>query len=127
MEQKFFKCEICGNIYAQVSSSGVPVVCCGNPMTEIKANSTDAAVEKHVPVIEQDGDLVVVTVSSVAHPMLEEHFIEWVSLQTEQGNQRKALRPGAEPKVCFKLTEGDKVVAAYAYCNLHGLWKGTPE
>ena len=123
MEPKFFKCEICGNIYAQVKSSGVPVMCCGKPMTEIVPDSVDAAVEKHVPVISVEGDLVIVTVSSVTHPMLPEHYIEWVCLRTEQGNQRKALKPGDEPKVCFKLTEGDKVIAAYAYCNLHGLWK----
>ena len=83
MEQKFFKCEICGNIYAQVSSSGVPVVCCGKPMTEIKANSTDAAVEKHVPVYKVEGNKVTVTVGSVEHPMLEEHFIEWIALETK--------------------------------------------
>ena len=72
---------------------------------------------------EVHGNVVEVTVGSVAHPMTEEHLIEWVSLQTEQGNQRKVLKAGSEPKVCFSMCEGDKVKAVYAYCNLHGLWK----
>jgi superoxide reductase len=123
MEQQFFICEHCGNIISMVKSSGVPVVCCGQKMTELKANTTDAAVEKHVPVYEVKGDKVYVTVGSVEHPMLAEHFIEWVSIQTKFGNQRKALEPGQAPKVCFALCEGDEVEAVYAYCNLHGLWK----
>ena len=123
MEQQFFICEHCGNIISMVKSSGVPVVCCGQKMTELKANTTDAAVEKHVPVYEVKGDKVYVTVGSVEHPMLAEHFIEWVSIQTKFGSQRKALEPGQAPKVCFALCEGDEVEAVYAYCNLHGLWK----
>ena len=123
MEQQFFICEHCGNIISMVKSSGVPVVCCGQKMKELKANTTDAAVEKHVPVYEVKGDKVYVTVGSVEHPMLAEHFIEWVSIQTKFGNQRKALEPGQAPKVCFALCEGDEVEAVYAYCNLHGLWK----
>ncbi len=92
-------------------------------MQEIIPGTTDAAVEKHVPVYEVKGNKVLVTVGSVLHPMLEEHFIEWVSLQSKYGNQRKALKPGMEPKVCFSLCDGDEVEAVYAYCNLHGLWK----
>ena len=84
--------------------------------------SVDAAQEKHVPVIQVEGDKVTVSVGSVAHPMAEEHFIGWIYLQTEHGGQRKALKPGEEPKAVFALA-GDKPVAAYAYCNLHGLWK----
>jgi len=123
MEQKFYRCEKCGNIIAVVKASGVPVMCCGQKMTEIVPGTTDAAVEKHVPVFEVKGNVVTVTVGAVAHPMLPEHYIEWVSLQTKQGNQRKALQPGQEPKVCFTLCEGDEVEAVYAYCNLHSLWK----
>lgn len=123
MEQKFYKCEKCGNIYASVHSSGVPVMCCGQAMTEIVPGSTDAAVEKHVPVIKIEGSTVTVTVGETLHPMLEEHYIEWISLQTKEGNQRKTLSPGKEPKVVFALSAGDQVEAAYAYCNLHGLWK----
>ena len=123
MEQRFFICEHCGNIVAMVKDTGVPVMCCGQKMTEIIPGTTDAAVEKHVPVYQVEGNVVKVQVGSVDHPMLPEHFIQWVSIQTRQGNQRKALKPGGEPKVCFALCEGDEVEAVYAYCNLHGLWK----
>ncbi len=123
MEQKFYICEHCGNIIAMVKPSGVPVMCCGQPMTELIPGTVDAAVEKHIPVYEVKDNKVFVTVGSVEHPMLPEHYIEWVSLQTKQGNQRKALQPGQAPKVCFSLCEGDEVEAVYAYCNLHGLWK----
>ena len=123
MEQRFFICEHCGNIVAMVKDTGVPVMCCGQKMTEIIPGTADAAVEKHVPVYQVEGDVVKVQVGAVDHPMLPEHFIQWVSIQTRQGNQRKALKPGGEPKVCFALCEGDEVEAVYAYCNLHGLWK----
>ena len=124
MEQTFYICKHCGNIMAKVKDSGVPVVCCGENMTEIIPGTTDAAVEKHVPVYEVKGNLVFVTIGSAKHPMLPEHYIEWVSLQTKQGNQRKALSPGDASKVCFALCEGDEVEAVYAYCNLHSLWQG---
>ena len=123
MEQKFFICETCGNIIAMVKPSGVPVVCCGKPMKQIVPNTTDAAQEKHVPVWSKEGNLVKVQVGSVAHPMIPAHYIEWVSLQTKAGNQRKALAVDGAPEVVFALTEGDEVEAVYAYCNLHGLWK----
>ena len=123
MEQKFYRCEKCGNIIAVVKASGVPVMCCGQKMTEIVPGTTDAAVEKHVPVFEVKDNMVYVTVGSVEHPMLPEHFIEWVSIQTKQGNQRKALKPGEAPQAVFALCPGDEVEAVYAYCNLHSLWK----
>ena len=107
MEMKFYKCAHCGQIIAIVKKTGVPIICCGEPMKEIIPSSTDASVEKHVPVVEVDGDTVIVTVGSTAHPMLPEHYIEWVSLQTKAGNQRKALQPGDEPMVCFRICEGD--------------------
>ena len=96
---------------------------CGKPMSEIVPGTTDAAVEKHVPVWTVENGIVHVKVGSVEHPMLPEHYIEWVSLQTQQGNQRKELHPGEKPEVCFALCEGDEVEAVYAYCNLHSLWK----
>ena len=99
------------------------VKCCGETTVEMVPNTSDGAGEKHVPVIEKDGNKVTVKVGEVAHPMQDDHFIEWVALETEQGNQRKPLKPGCEPKVTFALAEGDKVKAVYAYCNLHGLWK----
>lgn len=123
MEMKFKKCSKCGQIVAMVKDKGVPVICCGEPMQEIIPGTTDAAVEKHVPAYTVDGNVVVVQVGEVAHPMAEEHYIEWVSIQTKFGNQRKALKPGDEPKVCFAMIDGDSVEAVYAYCNLHGLWK----
>ena len=123
MEQRFFVCEICGNIIAMVKPSGVAVVCCGQKMKEIVPNTTDASQEKHVPVYTVEGNLVKVQVGSVAHPMIPAHYIEWVSLQTKAGNQRKALVVDGAPEVTFALTDGDEVEAVYAYCNLHGLWK----
>lgn len=123
MEMKFYKCSVCGQMVAIVKETGVPLICCGKPMEEIIPGTTDAAVEKHVPVYEVKDNTVVVTVGEVEHPMLDVHYIEWVSLQTKFGNQRKALKPGDAPKVCFALCEGDEVQAVYAYCNLHGLWK----
>ncbi len=123
MEMKFYRCAKCGKMVAMVKDSPCPTMCCGEPMTEIIPGTTDAAVEKHVPVCEIKGNTVIVTVGSVAHPMEEKHYIEWISLQTKQGNQRKALAPGMEPKACFAICEGDEVQAVYAYCNLHSLWK----
>jgi len=117
------KCNHCGNIVAYVTDKGVPVVCCGEKMQEIVPNTTDAATEKHVPVINIDGNIVTVSVGSVAHPMTEEHLISWIALETKFGNQRKELAPGTDPSVSFALIDGDEPVAAYSYCNLHGLWK----
>lgn len=124
MEQKFFVCKTCGNIIAMVKNAGVPVMCCGAKMTEIIPGTTEAATEKHIPVYKVEDNKVFVTVGSVEHPMEDAHYIEWISLQTNQGNQRKELHPGEEPKACFALCDGDEVEAVYAYCNLHGLWKG---
>ncbi len=123
MEQKFFICPHCGNIIAMVKESGVSVVCCGEKMKALIPNTTEAAGEKHVPVYTVEGNKVKVNVGSVNHPMLAEHYIEWVSLQTKLGNQRKALKPGDAPSVCFSICDGDEVEAVYAYCNLHSLWK----
>ena len=123
MEQKFYVCKHCGKIIAVVKESGVPVMCCGQKMTEIVPGSVDAAAEKHVPVWTVEGNTVNVKVGEVAHPMLPEHYIEWVSLQSKCGNQRTQLRPGDAPEVSFALTDGDEVEAVYAYCNLHSLWK----
>lgn len=123
MDVKLYKCARCGQIIAKVKDTGVPVVCCGEPMQEVIAGTTDAAVEKHVPVYEVEGNVVKVTIGSVEHPMVPEHYIEWVILMTKEGNQRKHLEPGSAPKVEFALGEGDEVEAVLAYCNLHGLWK----
>ena len=124
MDQKFFQCEVCGKMVAVVKDTRVPLMCCGRKMNELIPGTVEASAEKHIPVWSVEGNTVTVTVGSVIHPMVEEHYIEWISLQTKQGNQRKALAPGEAPTACFALCEGDEVVAAYAYCNLHGLWKG---
>ncbi|NCB52008.1 MAG: desulfoferrodoxin [Clostridia bacterium] len=119
----FFICKHCGNLVGMIHNSGVPIVCCGENMTQLVPNTVDASNEKHVPVVTVDGNSVKVAVGSVPHPMVPEHFIQWVYLQTELGAQRKCLAPGDAPEAVFALTEGDKPVAAYEYCNLHGLWK----
>lgn len=123
MKQQFFICEKCGNMIAMVKSSGVPVMCCGQKMTELLPGTSDGAHEKHVPVYTVEGNKVHVKVGEVEHPMMDAHYIEWISIQTKQGNQRKELHPGEAPEACFALCEGDQVEAVYAYCNLHGLWK----
>ena len=92
-------------------------------MQELVPGTTDAAVEKHLPVYETNDSTVTVTVGSVSHPMMPEHFINWVCLQTNKGFQLKYLNPGEEPKAVFALSDGEKVEAVYEYCNLHGLWK----
>lgn len=123
MEQRFFICTHCGNIIAMVRDKGVPVVCCGEKMKEIIPGTKDAAKEKHVPVYTVEQNKVSVKVGSVEHPMTAEHYIEWISIQTKQGNQRKCLKPGDKPEACFMICDGDEVEAVYAYCNLHSLWK----
>ncbi|MBR5534702.1 MAG: desulfoferrodoxin [Ruminiclostridium sp.] len=120
---KFYKCNQCGDVIVSVQDNDPKVTCFGEEMVELVPKTADSAVEKHVPVVEVEGNQVKVTVGSTLHPMAEEHSIQWVALETEQGNQVKYLKPGQEPVAVFALTPGDKVVAAYEYCNLHGLWK----
>lgn len=121
---EFYICNHCGNIITYAENKGVPVVCCGEPMSKLEPKTADTAVEKHVPVIKVEGNTVTVTVGSTEHPMAEAHYIQWIVLETKQGTQRKELKPDQKPEVVFALAEGDEVVAAYEYCNLHGLWKG---
>ncbi len=123
MEMKFYRCKRCGQMVAIVKKKGCPIMCCGEPMEEIIPGESDGAVEKHVPVCEVKDNKAYVTVGSVEHPMSEEHYIEWIAIQTKSGNQRKALKPGDAPKACFALLEDDEVEAVYAYCNLHSLFK----
>lgn len=123
MEQRFFVCSHCGNIIAFVKNAGVPVMCCGQKMQEIIPGTVEASGEKHIPVYTVENGVVTVTVGSVEHPMLPEHYIEWISIETTQGNQRKCLKPGEKPQAQFALLPGEEVTAVYAYCNLHSLWK----
>ncbi|MFC2343541.1 MAG: desulfoferrodoxin family protein [Negativicutes bacterium] len=120
---KFYVCREEGTIIGVIQAGQATIECGGKPMQEMKPNTTDAAQEKHVPVIRVDGQTVTVTVGSTPHPMTVEHLIEWIYLETKQGGQRKSLRAGDAPQVVFALTADDAPVAAYAYCNLHGLWK----
>lgn len=120
---KFYVCKTCGNFVEMVKDAGVPMVCCGQPMQELIPGTSDGAAEKHVPVYSIDGDKVVVNVGEVAHPMAEVHYIEWIAIETVNGVQRTFLKPGDKPETVFTIPAGDSFVAAYAYCNLHGLWK----
>lgn len=106
-----------------IKDAGGELVCCGSPMEHLIPGAVDAAVEKHLPEVKVEEGCVHVKVGSVAHPMLDEHSIEWVFLQTENGGQRRALKPGDEPEVCFCVCEPDSPVAVFAFCDLHGLWK----
>lgn len=121
-ENKFFRCKHCGNIVGMIYSSGAPITCCGEVMEELVANTVEASKEKHIPVVSVIDNTVLVEVGSVAHPMAEEHYIQWIYIQTEHGGQRKNLEPGSEPKATFAL-DNDELVAVYEYCNVHGLWK----
>lgn len=119
---KFYICPVCGNVVEMVNDSGVNPVCCGQKMKELVPNTVEASGEKHIPAVSVKDGIVNVNVGTVDHPMEEVHFIEWVYVQTERGGQRKFLKPGEAPNVIF-YTGDEKVVAVYAYCNLHGLWK----
>ena len=120
-EVKFYRCEKCGNIITKIIDGGPIPFCCGEKMVELIADSSDGAVEKHVPVIEIDGEIVTVKVGEAPHPMLEEHYIEWIVLEAEGRLEMHVLKPGQSPTTYFP--GGVKSGAVYAYCNLHGLWK----
>ena len=120
---KFYICKHCGNSVEMIEDAGVPVSCCGQNMTELVPGTSDGAAEKHVPVVAVDGNKVTVTVGEVEHPMLDAHYIVWIAIETSKGAQRKMLQPSEAPKAEFLLAEGETLVATYAYCNLHGLWR----
>ncbi|MBR5057808.1 MAG: desulfoferrodoxin [Clostridiales bacterium] len=122
MEIKIYRCKHCGNIAIKIINSGVPMVCCGEKMEELVPSSVDASLEKHVPVITREGDIVSVSIGSVAHPMVEEHYIQFVILDTTAGVQIAELHPGDDPKAVFSVLPTVEVKNAYEYCNLHGLW-----
>lgn len=122
MEMKFYRCRICGKIVAMVNETPVPTICCGEAMQLLVPGTTDAAQEKHVPVVTKEGNKVTVKIGSVEHPMTPEHYIQWIALQTKNGNQRKILKPGDKPEAVFALMDDDEIMAVYEYCNLHSLW-----
>lgn len=117
-----YKCEICGNIVEVLHGGVGELACCGQPMVLMVENSVDAAKEKHVPVIEKVSGGIKVKVGSVAHPMEEKHYIEWVEIIADGKAYRQFLNPGDAPKATFDVTADQ--VTAREYCNLHGLWKG---
>lgn len=123
MKPTYYRCKDCGKIVEILGDNAEAPVCFKEHMEELVADSVDAAVEKHVPAYEVEGNVVKVQIGSEKHPMLDKHYIAWVELETEQGMQRKYLRPGEEPVVYFALTDDDKLKAVYEYCTIHGLWK----
>jgi superoxide reductase len=116
-----YKCAVCGNMVEVVHASGGTLVCCGQPMTLLAENGTDASKEKHVPVIEKTKDGLKVSVGSIAHPMEEKHYIEWIELVADGLAYRAFLKPGDAPVAEFKVSASK--VTAREYCNVHGLWK----
>ncbi|MDR1495375.1 MAG: desulfoferrodoxin [Clostridiales Family XIII bacterium] len=119
---KFYRCNHCGNIFDVIQDAKVVPICCGEPMELLVANTTDAAREKHVPVVERDGDKVTVKVGSVPHPMIEEHYIQWIVIAQGNVTQRAALAPAEVPEATFTVDDVNAPLRAYEYCNLHGLW-----
>jgi superoxide reductase len=120
---KFYRCKECGNIVGLIKEGGGTLTCCGAAMEEIIPNTQEGvATEKHIPLVHEENGKVYVQVGATLHPMVEDHYIEWVYLLTDQGAQRKILKPGMEPKVVFQIAENEVVLEVLAYCNKHGLW-----
>ena len=122
MGLKVYKCNHCGNVLMVMKDGGVVPVCCGESMTELKVNTVDGVGEKHVPVVERDGERVVVRVGAVPHPMTAEHYIEWIVVVAGGQVLTAYLGPEDSPEAEFRLADLEGDVVAYAYCNLHGLW-----
>ena len=122
-----FKCKHCGKVVVLFDKFAPETICCGEPMEELVPNTEEAAFEKHIPVIEENGNEIVVKVGEVAHPMLPEHFINLIILHTDQGYKVKHLKAGEPPLARFAILDNEIVFSAYAYCNLHGLWKKVSE
>ncbi len=120
---KFYVCKTCGNVITKVKDASVPVFCCGKSMEELVAGSVEASSEKHIPIYALDNNKVFVMVGETEHPMQKEHFIEWIAIETEKGSQIKYLSAEDKPAANFTVGSDDKLIAVYAYCNLHGLWK----
>ena len=120
-KHKFFHCQHCGNMVGLIVDKGVPLLCCGEKMAELTPNTVEAATEKHLPEVTKTENGITVQVGSVVHPMEEAHHITFIYVQTENGGQRKNLKPGMMPNHEFCFVD-DKPVAVFEYCNLHGLW-----
>ena len=122
MKSKFYICRHCGNLIGMINNAGVPMVCCGEKMEALEPNTVEASGEKHIPVLKIENNTLTVDIGSVEHPMLDEHYIQWIYMETENGGMRKGLNPGDKPRSTSCIGD-DKPLAVYAYCNLHGLWK----
>jgi superoxide reductase len=122
VDTKFYKCNHCGNIFGTIHDAGVVPICCGEKMEILVPNTTDAAQEKHVPVVEKNGNSVTVKVGSVAHPMLAEHSIQWIILKSGNATHRAVLSPGDAPEAVFTIADASAPIKVLEYCNLHGLW-----
>ena len=118
----FYRCCKCGNIAIKVVDGGGALVCCGEPMQVLEPNTTDAAQEKHVPSVTLEGDVLRAQVGSTIHPMVEDHWIQWIYVVTEEGVLARCLKPGDTPEASFDL-QGQTPIAVFEYCNKHGLWK----
>ena len=123
MKQTFYACRHCGNIMAMIRDGGVRVQCCGEKMHRLEPGATEGSGEKHIPVYKLEGNNVHVTVGSVEHPMTQEHFIQWICLDTEHGIQYAHLKPTDKPQAKFAICDGDEVREVFAFCNQHNLWK----
>lgn len=122
MSAKFYICDYCKNLVEIINDAGVPLVCCGKKMTELVPNTVEASNEKHLPVVEIVDNVLTVKVGAVEHPMLQEHHISFIYVETSNGGMRKDLAVGSKPIASFSLGD-EKPIAVYAYCNLHRLWK----
>ena len=120
-QREIYRCPVCGNMVEVLNPGAGELVCCGKPMILLQKNTTDAAQEKHVPVVEKTADGYRVKVGSVEHPMLNEHFIQWIELLTPKSVLRRELKPGCKPEATFITNE--ECLCVRAYCNLHGMWK----
>ena len=119
---EIYKCEVCGNIIEVVHAGVGGLICCGKPMKLQKENTVEAAVEKHIPVVEKKGDGILIKIGAVPHPMTEEHYIEWIEVISKNGKvKKKYLKPGDVPEWDICCVSDDDTIRAY--CNLHGLWK----
>lgn len=121
--KKFLRCPICGNLVEVINDSNVPIICCGKPMEELTLNTTDGAIEKHVPIVKVTDNLVTVTVGETMHPMTAEHYIMWIKVFTNQKEYHFDLDPNDVPQISFVKNANEEIVNVIAYCNLHGLWK----
>lgn len=120
---KFYICPHCGNIVTMAKDSGVPVMCCGQKMQELVAGTVEASLEKHVPIYTVENGVINVMVGEIEHPMIPEHFIEFIAVETNKNLKMTRLTDLDDPEANFAILPDETVEAVYAYCNLHGLWK----